>query len=375
MAIIFIFILALEFICLIWIYVRGRQTYFCINDPLTKTGMAYIPPYTIIITAKEGVDIIKDCIASIPKSNIILALDHPSKSLLSRLKKTLPDNVTIIPNYESGGKTPTQAAGIRASKTELIILLDADIRFLIPEVGINEMILALKKAKADFLCPFSTAHEKGRSALSFIQETDRIYRQRIIRCFRDSYGISNLTGYCLVADKIKYLDILENHIQDDVICSFNMIAKDYKVITYPVVVCSELERPSIYSYFMQRVRWTQGNLKLLSRYVGLMYGPKTKLGCIFFVSFCFWYFVFYLELTGCLFATLTSNHFSSSLLFLCLSLLVILRAVMIWLRSYKKIPLVYAFLHSALWPLFLTMCLIASFPYKLFGLEQKSRRK
>ena len=249
------------------------------------------------------------------------------------------------------------------------MILDADINLFVSEI--SGFVSYFKKQKIDFLCPYSVGRSsRHNSILFFLAEADRLLRQRIVRTGRDFFGVSNLSGYCLLANRRKYLDVIDgNAIQDDVIATLNLLEKGYTVKTYPKAVCSELERPTIKTMLFQKTRWTAGNILLLNSYPKLFVKTTFQKAFAFSSSFILWYWALWVDMISMIF-----SMFCPPVTFV-LGLEWVLKYLMLNYVSENKKMYFFNLFYIILWPLFATLCLVMC-PFYLRGKinEQKTRR-
>jgi cellulose synthase/poly-beta-1,6-N-acetylglucosamine synthase-like glycosyltransferase len=327
----------------------------------------------VIITAKESVETIRGCLealSGVRVGEVYLCLDNPSQQDINELEASVPPNYHLIPNNGEGGKINTQIKGVEISKAKIILLLDADIRLAMSHDEFNAMLLFRISHKVDFLCPYSRGINIGSYRWSAIAECDRILRQRVIRSGRDYFGLSNLSGYFLLADREKYLSIAAESLQDDIVATINMLKNGYKVVTYPKVVCGELERISFRKHLMQRVRWTVGNIKAWPHYFSVFPHTGFTKGCIFLFTPYLWYISSYID---CIFFFFCIFQFK--LIFLIMLLVeCVLKTLVIAGVSKREKNIFVVFVYTLVWPFFGAAALVLSLPYTLFNWEKASRR-
>lgn len=347
-----------------------RQRSLSQNTGLTK-DLYSDEDIDVIIASRESIEVISNCIQNVLSAhlhNIILCLDGDDGSLTSSLHNKFP-NITILYNDKPLGKIKSQIKCLRASRKERILILDADIR-LVPE-EIPDFIGYFRESKVDFLCPYSVgASAKSKSFLFGIAETDRYMRQRVVRAGRDAYGVSNLSGYCMLANRQKYLDIVDSDaIQDDVIATINLLQKGYKVKTYHRAVCSEIERTAFVPFLLQKTRWTAGNIKLVASYPRLFRMTSMKKALAFSSSFLLWYWALWVD---CIAMALCFIH---PVIAVPLTIEYTIKYIGLVEASKPNRRLWYNFVYLFVWPLFSTLCLILT-PYYLTGKidERKTRR-
>lgn len=325
----------------------------------------------VIIASRESLDVIRGCIDSVLSAglnNIIVCLDGDNGTMSSHLHTLFP-NVHILHNDQPLGKIKSQIKCLKASTSRDILILDADIRLMPKEV--QGFISCYRSGNTDFLCPYSVgASPKHKSFLFGIAESDRYMRQRIVRAGRDAYGVSNLSGYCLLAVREKYLEIIDSDaIQDDVMATINMLGKGFTVKTYHKAVCSELERTSFLPYLLQKTRWTAGNIKLVASYPKLFRATSLRKALAFSSSFLLWYWALWVD---CIAMILS---FLYPVVLMPLTVEYLIKYIGLVEASRPSLRLGYNFAYLFVWPMFCTLCLILT-PYYFTGKinERKTRR-
>ena len=327
--------------------------------------------FDVIIAAREDINLTMNCIDNVQKAgfnNIILCIDGNNDSTASILKKQYP-LVTIINNQYQLGKISSQIKCLSYSSNNKVLILDADITLDTEEI--NQFISYYNESGVDFLCPYSAGVSNEMDSLLFsIVECDRYMRQRIVRAGRDAFGVSNLSGYCMLADKEKYVDIIDSTaIQDDVMATINLLNKGYTVKTYHKVVCFEFERTTFYSLLMQKTRWTAGYLMLTKSYSLLFKSTSLSKIFAFMSSSLLWYWALWIDFIAAFVALFNPG------VWIFLSAEFLAKFVGLTLASSHKNRYFSNIVYIFFWPLFSILCLILS-PLYLTGkiAEQKSRR-
>ena len=325
----------------------------------------------VIIAARENLDLIKNCLTnvlSVGFKNIILCIDGGNNEQLVKLQSEFP-TVTFVLNETSLGKIKAQIRCLRLSSKAKVLILDADISMIKGEV--NGFVSYFNESGVDFLCPYSIGVSSEMNSVLFaIAETDRHMRQRVVRAGRDAYGVSNLSGYCMLVNREKYLDIIDSEaIQDDVIATINLLQKKYTVKTYHKAVCSEIERTSFKSYLLQKTRWTAGNIVLVKSYNKLFRATSKSKAFAFSSSFLLWYWSLWVDF----FAFIVALFYP--IVFLPLLVEALAKFVGLTCACKPQTRYISIIVYIILWPVFSTMCLALS-PYYLSGkiYEHKTRR-
>lgn len=325
----------------------------------------------IIIASRESYDVISSCLDNVLGTclhNIILCLDGCNDDMSNRLKVRFP-NVRILCNAKPLGKIKSQIRCLKLSRRQRVLILDADIK-LIPE-KIPGFIAYFNASKVDFLCPYSIGASPNKKSFLFcIAETDRYMRQRVVRAGRDAYGVSNLSGYCMLADRQKYLEIIDTDaVQDDVVATINLLQKGFTVKTYHHVVCSEIERTAFFPYLLQKTRWTAGNIMLIASYPKLFRVADFRKALAFSSSFLLWYWALWVDFVAMILC------FFYPIVVIPLAVEYAIKYIGLVAASRPSLRLGYNFAYLFVWPVFSTLCLILT-PYYLTGKinERKTRR-
>ncbi len=370
MGYVFYFLLTIQVIILAtFVFQSIKQRKLCHNRNVASVDS--LGEFDVIIAAREDVAIIQKCISnvlSVGFNNIILCIDGGSFDVYKHLKEEFP-SINILFNKHSLGKINAQIKCLRLSSKNNVLILDADISLIKKEIP--DFVSYYNETKVDFLCPYSIGVSSNMNSWLFaIAETDRHMRQRVVRAGRDAYGVSNLSGYCMLAKREKYINIIDTEaVQDDVIATINLLQKKYVVKTYHKAVCSEIERSSFKSYLMQKTRWTAGNLALVGSYRKLFKATTFVKALTFSSSFLLWYWALWIDfiaffvawLHPAIFALLTAEG--------------IIKYTGLYFACKPESRNTSILLYIVFWPAFSTLCLILS-PWYLSGriVEQKTRR-
>ena len=370
-AIIIVLLSIQTIILVIFVCQSIRQRSLCTKTTSGANKSNNLDDIDVVIAAKESYEIISNCVSNLLScgfNNIKLCIDGGDSSILKRLEESYPQ-VVFLQNKHSLGKIKSQLKCLEISTKKNILILDADISLIPNEV--SGFVSYFLSSNADFLCPYSVGISSERNSLLFgIAESDRYMRQRVVRAGRDAYGVSNLSGYCMLADREKYIDIIDTEaIQDDVIATINLFKKGYTVKTYHKAVCSEIERTSLKSYLLQKTRWTAGNIVLVKSYPILFKATTLTKAFAFTSSFLLWYWSLWVD-----FIAIIVGAFCPIIYYILFAEWLIKYWGLIKASSPNK-RFGFNALYCIAWPIFSTACLVLS-PYYLMGkiVENKTRR-
>lgn len=367
-----LFLLIVQTIVLLVFSCQGiRQRAHCKMMPLKGFEQENLDSIDVVIAAKESVKVVARCVSSVLSSgfrNIIVCIDGNDISIMDKLRVMFPF-VVFIQNKASIGKIKSQLRCLERSNSENVMVLDADIALIPSEI--NNFVSFYLSSGVDFLCPYSIGESNQMNSLLFgVAESDRYMRQRVVRAGRDAYNVSNLSGYCMLVKRTKYISVIDSEaIQDDVMATINLLQNGYKVKTYHTAVCSELERTSLDSYLLQKIRWTAGNIVLLHSYVALFRKADFSKALAFSASFLLWYWAFWID-----FVAMVVGWFCP-VIYVCLG---IEYSFKYWALTRACSPdrrFYFNMVYVIFWPFFSIICLLLS-PYYLKGkiLEYKTRR-
>ena len=368
---ILVVIILLQTFLMLWLF-------FCGNIASRRQQMSALEfenndTIDVIITAREEYRIIEQAILSFENlqvHSIILALDHPSEKLLTQLTH-LPTThlIKTIINQGIPGKINTQKLGLQSACSKHVLIMDADIKVAITQQDFNRMVRCFINSNSDFFCPYSFGIYSHLNIWAWIADCDRTMRQQIVRAGRDYYGISNLSGYFLLAKRERYIQVIDtNYLQDDVVATINLFKNELSVRTYHHVVCGELERNSFYKSLMQRIRWTAGNLLVYPKYIDIFRGIGVRKGMVFTLSSHLWYTSLYCDFLAYVLC------WKQPILLYCLLLEIIVKSIILSRRKMGTVNFICHIIYSVVWPIFSTIALLGVIPYLIFKLERESRR-
>ena len=316
--------------------------------------------FDVIIAARERKELICNCLQNLKHlgfRNVYICIDGCDTNTFYSVRKEFPE-YTILYNQKGEGKISAQLKCLNKAKQDNILVIDADIVLI--DKPVIEFLNYFVMSGVDFLCPYSLGCYDKRNWLSKIAECDRYMRQRIVRAGRDAYGVSNLSGYCLAANRDKYKSIIDTEsIQDDVSATISLFQKGYNVKTFHKPVCKEIERQSLKSYVLQKTRWTAGNICLIPSYRKLFQEAPLVQSVAFSSSFLLWYWAQWIDFI----AFITAFFYPPIFYILIMEGLV----KFFGLKSVKESgENLYEIFYILFWPLLSTICLLMA-PYYLIG--------
>lgn len=295
-AILFVLLIVQIIILLVFVFKSLKQRAMFNTDGYKLEIENVLDSFDVIIAARESRELIRHCLLNLKRigfRNVYLCIDGSDTDTVNLIREEFP-NYTILFNQKCEGKIKSQLKCLNEAKQVNILAIDADIVLI--EEPIVEFLKYFLVSGIDFLCPYSLGYYQKRSLLSEIAECDRHMRQRIVRAGRDAYGVSNLSGYCLAANRDKYCNIIDTEsIQDDVSATISLFQKGYMIQTFHKIVCKEVERQSLKSYLLQKTRWTAGNICLIPSYRKLFKTVPFAQSVAFSSSFLLWYWAQWID--------------------------------------------------------------------------------
>ena len=368
-ATLFLLLIAQFVILLVFVVKSLKQRAMFKNKGSVHEIVNVLDSFDVIIAARESKELIRHCLLNLRNigfSNVYLCIDGSDIETINSIRRDFPE-YTILFNQKGEGKIRAQLKCLKEAKQANILVIDADIVLI--DKPIVEFLSYFIESGVDFLCPYSLGYYNKRNWLSEIAECDRHMRQRIVRAGRDAYGVSNLSGYCMAANRNKYWDIIDTEsIQDDVSATISLFQKGYSVKTFHKSVCKEIERQSLKSYLLQKTRWTAGNICLIPSYRKLFKTAPLAQSVAFSSSFLLWYWAQWID-----FIAFITAFFYPPIFYI-----LIMEGIVKYfgLKSVRESgDHSHEMSYILAWPLLSTICLLMA-PYYLIGrISDKSTRR
>jgi cellulose synthase/poly-beta-1,6-N-acetylglucosamine synthase-like glycosyltransferase len=286
---------------------------FCITrKELLKKNNFSKKELSIIIPLLNSEKTIGSCLDSILKNNlslidkVVVVLDHcidgsNSKvlGLVDNFRESGTELIVItLPNGLSG-KISAIKQGIKIIRTKNILLLDADI---ILEPGAIEELFNFH-TKEENLCSSCLVYpfriNKGISLVQGIIHQDRLYRQNILKLVKSEYGLANFPGSIGVVNIENYKKFFKEGFLEDLSASFNIIGEGNRISILPEILAHEMERESILGVFLQRTRWSIGNIENIPLLFKTIFATKGLAKKSVVVSYpIMWYWQHYAIVAG-----------------------------------------------------------------------------
>jgi glycosyltransferase involved in cell wall biosynthesis len=363
---IFLIIILLQsfYLCnsLFLIFLKNRKEKF--NNKNNKSKIS------IIIPLFNSEATIGKCLDSIIKSNfsliskIVIVDDHSEDESImvvnSRREEFLSRNINfkiISLLKEKKGKVQAIKEGIKHIHTKNVLLLDADI--ILKNNTIKELLdFHINKNNVYSSC-FIYPYQKNENLISQIINNDRIYRQNILKNVKNFYEVANFPGSLGIVNINRYKKNLSSGFIEDLTATYCIINSGEKISILPKVLAYEIDRYSFIGVFLQRIRWTLGNIQNIPLLIKtITKSSKLLIKVLIFSYPVMWYLQHYVIVLGILIFLFVKFDYFWLLPFL-MYFLQILVSSFYSRRAYRN-SLKGVLLHSLFFPFIITLSLIGS---------------
>lgn len=255
-------------ITMLLIYLKNRERL------KTKKKQNFEPTISFIIPAYNEEETIKDTIKSVlnsdyPKEKLeIIVVNDGSTDRTAEVVKTIKDKRVKLLNKKNSGKADSLNYGIKHSKGDIIVTLDAD--SYIEKDSIKKM---LSYFDDDVAAVTSAVKVKERENMTFLEKLQRleylftIFNRRLFAMINGVY----VTPGPFSAFRREIFDIVggfdTNNIMEDQEIALRIQAANYRIEScMDAVVYTDV--PKDFSSFMrQRERWHRGGFRNVLKYV------------------------------------------------------------------------------------------------------------
>jgi glycosyltransferase involved in cell wall biosynthesis len=294
------------------IFYCGVSIYHCLNTKTTsiRSNKVELNKISVIIPLYNSEKTIEQCLQSILKGNskyvreIIIINDNSIDNSLGVVRKVRESRIPIfVINQEitQSGKSAALLLGIQTALSnqvaEEVVLLDADI---VLKANAIENLLRFHKIEGNFytsglIYPYPSY--KGYREQSIVM--DRIYRQSVLQRVRSKFAVSNFPGGIGIVNISKYSRHLKTGFLEDLTATYKVLSNNEYISILDKVIAYEIERNSYKGVYLQRVRWTAGNLQNISGLLKSLFRAKGMVKKYLILSYpIMWYVQHYLIFLG-----------------------------------------------------------------------------
>lgn len=248
------------------------------NKKLDKISII-IPLYNSEKTIEKNLNsILRNNTQLIEQIVIVLdrCTDNSSHIIQTLAKKFTKAHINFIVTSlsNSTGKASAILEGLKYVKSDTVMLLDADIvlhseaiQSLLTYHVINDNLYT-----SCFIYPYQI-NQKSRIVSSIIQN-DRLYRQNILQTVRNAFNTANFPGGIGIVNVPRYKKVVSNGFLEDLTATYNILSSNKIISILNIPLAFEIERETIKGAFLQRIRWTIGNIHNQILFIKTM--KKTK---------------------------------------------------------------------------------------------------
>jgi len=229
---------------------------------------------SIVIPLFNSEKTIGSCLNSILKNDlslidkVVVVLDHCIDAsnnrvleLMGNFRESGIELVALTLPEGLSGKISAIKQGIKIIRTKNVLLLDADI-ILEPDAVEKLFSFHTREENLCSSCLIYPLRMDNRTSLTQgIIHQDRLYRQNILKLVKNRYGLANFPGSIGIVNIENYRKFFKEGFLEDLSASFNIIGEGNKISILPKVLAYEMERESIQGVFLQRTRWSIGNIE------------------------------------------------------------------------------------------------------------------
>lgn len=259
----------------------------------------FTPNISVVIPVHNEEKVIGKCLGSILKSNypksrieVVIVNDKSTDNtmrVLREFEKRFSKFITIQGKYT--GKSNALNLGVKKSKYEYIIVLDADVD--IDKDFIRSIIAPLQYKEYSYsTCP--TFFHNTKSMVDFWQENEF----RLISVVRSSttklFGFPMWFGgqaYAMRKSVLKDLGYFANVLNEDMDIALREYLSGHKAAFVDDARYSTLPKHTVAEFFKQRTRWNWGFIQVLSRNLKSSVKSKNVIVYFYYYTYMYWYLV------------------------------------------------------------------------------------
>ena len=176
--------------------------------------------------------------------------------------RDVPMRVLTLPRGKAGKVAALLFAGTKA-RNDLQLLMDADI--VVNPSAVTALVAFHHARGAEFssgmIYPQAPA---GRTDIATqIICNNRLYRQGILQAVKNLYGAANFPGGLQLVSFAAYRALLVHGFLEDLTATYRVLAENRRIEILDQILAYEIERASLKSTYLQRLRWTIGAIQHL----------------------------------------------------------------------------------------------------------------
>lgn len=296
--------------------------------------------------------------ADINLTEIIVVVNNSQDRTFEIVSSFKDERIKIINIEKFIGKATAVIKGLSIAQNSKVFIVDADI--ILTNNSFSKLASFSEQSQSRFSIGI-IKYKRKEGWQSKIIEIERDFINSFLQVARGGLGVATIHGSFSLIDRDIYLAFLKDRIlQEDLLLTYELIAKDIPIKTLNEIIAEESDRSKFSLLILQRSRWTVGNIKISGRLVNSILKTSRLTKKIFLSSYPFlWYFMYYSLFLGYLLG-LNNPIILISTLFLHLTYLGVV--IFIYSKDNGLSPqsLLWCILHSIIFPILITISAIVA---------------
>lgn len=349
-------------ISVILILLHGSLLYILLFVKEKKTSSRFSPEISVLIPAHNEEKIIGKAIEALlndnyPNKKEIIILNDGStdntRKIVSKYSKKYPPLRLI--NLKHRGKSGAINVGIKKSKYDILVILDAD--SIVKKDSLKEIVKPLKNKKVGGVAGCIRAI-RDKNPLTWFQDFEYVISSGWRYICTKINANSILPGFSAFRKEalLKAGVFSSETLTEDFDIVFNMKKMGYETRTSrAVVIFTDVPR-NFKSLIKQRIRWSRGTIQVLKKHFKFLLSGKAEMIAVYSVPTQFYWYVHGLVFVPLTFYQITYYFYTSNLVNNIFSLSTLFYFFK-WFSFYGMVDLIQKVL-TGVYPFNLTMFLL-----------------
>lgn len=343
---------------IIFLYVH-LYTYIKFRSPRKSSNILRPKQkYSVVLVVSNEEKLIEGVLLSLLRQENILVTEiivvvNNSQDNTFAIASSLGDKIKLINIPSFIGKSSALIKGLAEANNQKVFVVDADV--LLSNKSLSKLAVFSEENQSDFTIGI-IKYKEVTGWQSKIMEIERYFINSFLQVARGGLGVATIHGSFSLVNKDVYLQFLKDKIlQEDLLVTYELIAKNIPIITLNEVVAEESDRSTFGLLILQRSRWIIGNTKIFNKLIYSVIKTSKINSKIFLSSYPFlWYFIYYGFIVGYI-VGLSNSLILYLNLFAHLTYLSITTYVYSNNKGISFRNLFFCFLHSLIFPVLITI--------------------